>query len=99
MSLCAWQYLQVGGQCTDFIIVLRTSEAVKMFGGNMHISFGAGMSAAAGVVGRSAEADIRAGDGGVAACYTYSSSKGTFLRIFSQSIDILIASLLISKCL
>ncbi|KNA25983.1 hypothetical protein SOVF_000870 [Spinacia oleracea] len=77
--------VQVGGQCTDFIIVLRTSEAVKMFGGNMHISFGAGMSAAAGVVGRSAEADIRAGDGGVAACYTYSSSKGAFVGCSFES--------------
>ena len=46
----------------------------------MHISFGAGMSAAAGSVGRSAEADIRAGDGGCAACYTYSCSKGTLLQ-------------------
>lgn len=76
--------LQVGGQFTDFIIVLRTSEAVKMFGGNMHISFGAGMSAAAGVVGRSAEADIRAGDRGCAVCYTYSCSKGTSLQYFSK---------------
>ncbi|XP_021773864.1 uncharacterized protein LOC110737827 [Chenopodium quinoa] len=77
--------VQVGGQCTDFIIVLRTSEAVKMFGGNMHISFGAGMSASAGVVGRAAEADIRAGDGGVAACYTYSCSKGAFVGCSLES--------------
>lgn len=76
---------QVGGQFTDFIIVLRTSEAVKMFGGNMHISFGAGMSAAAGIVGRSAEADIRAGDGGYAACYTYSCSKGAFVGCSLES--------------
>ncbi|XP_057539523.1 uncharacterized protein LOC130817691 [Amaranthus tricolor] len=77
--------VQVGGQFTDFIIVLRTSEAVKMFGGNMHISFGAGMSAAAGSVGRSAEADIRAGDGGCAACYTYSCSKGAFVGCSLES--------------
>lgn len=77
--------VQAGGQCTDFIIVLRTSEAVKMFGGNMHISFGAGMSAAAGVVGRAAEADLRAGDGGVAACYTYSCSKGAFVGCSLES--------------
>jgi lipid-binding SYLF domain-containing protein len=29
-----------------------------------------------GIVGRAAEADVRAGDGGYAACYTYSCSKG-----------------------
>lgn len=43
----------------------------------MHLSVGAGLSAAVGIVGRAAEADIRAGDGGYAACYTYSCSKGT----------------------
>lgn len=62
---------------TDFIIVLRTSDAVKTFSGNVHLSVGAGLSAAVGSVGRAVEADVRAGDGGVAACYTYSCSKGT----------------------
>ncbi|KAK9077444.1 hypothetical protein SSX86_005781 [Deinandra increscens subsp. villosa] len=70
---------QVGGELTDFIIVLRNSDAVRTFGGNAHLSVGAGVSAAAGVVGRAAEADLRAGDGGYAACYTYSCSKGAFV--------------------
>ena len=61
---------------TDIIIVLRTESAVKTFSGNLHISIGAGLSAAAGVVGRVAEADVHAGVGGCAACYTYSCSKG-----------------------
>ncbi|GMH29140.1 hypothetical protein Nepgr_030983 [Nepenthes gracilis] len=39
----------------------------------------AGISAAVRVVGRAVEADIRAGDGGYAACYTYSCSKGAFV--------------------
>ncbi|PON46948.1 Zinc finger, FYVE-type, endofin [Parasponia andersonii] len=70
---------QAGGELTDFIIVLRTSDAVKTFSGNVHLSVGAGLSAAVGVVGRAVEADIRAGDGGYAACYTYSCSKGAFV--------------------
>nr|GEU55421.1 RING/FYVE/PHD-type zinc finger family protein [Tanacetum cinerariifolium] len=70
---------QVGGELTDFIIVLRNSDAVKTFGGNAHLSVGAGASAAAGIIGRAAEADFRAGDGGYAACYTYSCSKGAFV--------------------
>ncbi|KAL8510038.1 hypothetical protein ACS0TY_017024 [Phlomoides rotata] len=70
---------QVGGEVTDFIIVLRTNSAVKTFSGNGHLSAGAGLSAAFGIIGRAAEADIRAGDGGVAACYTYSCSKGAFV--------------------
>ncbi|PNX94813.1 RING/FYVE/PHD zinc finger-containing protein [Trifolium pratense] len=67
---------QAGGELTDFIIVLRTKEAVKTFSGNAHVSLGAGLSAAVGVIGRAVEADVRAGDGGYAACYTYSCSKG-----------------------
>jgi lipid-binding SYLF domain-containing protein len=60
----------------DLIIVLRTKSAVETFSGNMHFSLGAGLSAAAGTIGRAAEADVCAGDGGYAACYTYSCSKG-----------------------
>jgi lipid-binding SYLF domain-containing protein len=70
---------QVGGEVTDLIIVLRTNEAIRTFGGNMHMAVGAGLSAAVGIVGRAASADIRAGDGGYAACYTYSCSKGAFI--------------------
>ncbi|CAH1443600.1 unnamed protein product [Lactuca virosa] len=70
---------QVGGEFTDFIIVLRNCDAVRTFGGNAHLSVGAGASAAAGVIGRAAEAGFRAGDGGYAACYTYSCSKGAFV--------------------
>lgn len=61
---------------TDFIIVLRTNDAIRTFCGNVHLSLGAGASAAVGTVGRAVEADVRAGDGGHAACYTYSCSKG-----------------------
>ncbi|KAF9589439.1 hypothetical protein IFM89_023757 [Coptis chinensis] len=70
---------QAGGELTDFIIVLRTEDAVKTFSGNVHFSVGAGLSAAAGIVGRAVGADVRAGDGGYAACYTYSCSKGAFV--------------------
>ncbi|XP_049385396.1 uncharacterized protein LOC125849374 [Solanum stenotomum] len=70
---------QAGGELTDFIIVLRTTDAVKTFGGDAHFSVGAGVSAAAGIIGRTAEADLRAGTGGYATCYTYSCSKGAFV--------------------
>ncbi|KAE8689858.1 RING/FYVE/PHD-type zinc finger family protein isoform 2 [Hibiscus syriacus] len=70
---------QAGGELTDFIIILRTNDAVKTFGGNAHLSVGAGLSAAVGIVGRTVEADVRAGDGGYAACYSYSCSKGAFV--------------------
>ncbi|KAK3003842.1 hypothetical protein RJ639_019616 [Escallonia herrerae] len=66
---------QAGGEFTDLIIVLRSADAVKTFSSDVHLSVGAGLSAAIGVVGRTAEADVRAGTGGYAACYTYSCSK------------------------
>lgn len=72
---------QVGGELTDFIIVLRTKDVVRTFSGEAHVSIGAGLSAAAGVVGRTAEADLRAGTGGYSACYTYSCSKGAFVGV------------------
>jgi lipid-binding SYLF domain-containing protein len=68
-----------GGELMDLIIVLRTNDAIKTFGGDAHLSIGAGLSAAVGIVGRVVEADVRAGDGGYAACYTYSCSKGAFV--------------------
>lgn len=68
--------LQIGGELTDFIIVLHDSEAVKTFCSRMHFSLGAGCSAAAGPVGRVVEADLRAGEKGSGICYTYSCSKG-----------------------
>lgn len=70
---------QAGGELIDVIIVLRTNDAVKTFSGDVHLSLGAGLGAAAGIIGRTAEAGIRAGTGGCAAFYTYSCSKGAFV--------------------
>uniref|UniRef100_A0A804HUB7 Ysc84 actin-binding domain-containing protein n=1 Tax=Musa acuminata subsp. malaccensis TaxID=214687 RepID=A0A804HUB7_MUSAM len=66
----------------DFIVVLHGSKAVKAFSSNMHISLGAGLSFAAGPVGRVFEADLRAGDKGSGMCYTYSCSKGNFFLFY-----------------
>lgn len=72
---------QIGGELTDFIIVLHDYKAVKTFCSRMHLSLGAGCSAAAGPVGRVVEADLRAGDRGSGVCYSYSCSKGAFVGI------------------
>lgn len=73
--------LQVGGELVDFIIVLRSTKAVKAFSGRMHLSIGAGLSASVGPLGRLAEADLRVGEKGAAACYTYSCSQGAFVGV------------------
>lgn len=72
---------QFGGELMDFIIVLRSRETVKAFCSRMHLSLGAGLSAAAGPVGRVFEADLRAGDRGSGMCHTYSCSKGAFVGV------------------
>ncbi|WOK93254.1 hypothetical protein Cni_G01949 [Canna indica] len=72
---------QIGGELMDFIIVLHGSKSVKAFSSRMHISLGAGLSAAAGPVGRVFEADLRTGDKGSGMCYTYSCSKGAFVGV------------------
>ncbi|KAK1283502.1 hypothetical protein QJS10_CPB21g01146 [Acorus calamus] len=72
---------QIGGELTDFIIVLHGSKSVKAFSSHMHFLLGASLSAAVGPVGRVLEADLRAGDRGSGMCYTYSCSKGAFVGV------------------
>jgi lipid-binding SYLF domain-containing protein len=65
---------QVGGQVTEFLIILNTQAAVKAFARRGNVEFGGALSVAAGPVGRVAEAGILP----VAAVYTYSRSQGLF---------------------
>ncbi|KAK3127703.1 hypothetical protein QOZ80_7AG0577260 [Eleusine coracana subsp. coracana] len=73
--------VQIGGELTDFIIVLRDDKAVKAFSSQFHLSLGAGLSAAAGPIGRAFEADVRTSEKGSGICYTYSCSKGAFVGV------------------
>ena len=66
--------LQIGAEVTEFVIVLNTFEAVKAFSQGGNVQLGAGLSAAAGPVGRTAEAGVLP----TAAVYTYSRSQGLF---------------------
>ena len=61
---------------------------MNAFSGEMNIALGAGMSIAAGPIGRTAEAEVRGGDGGVAACYSYSHSRGLFAGV---SLEVILA--------
>lgn len=83
--MCLSLHIQVGGELMDFIFVLRDPEAVQTFCSRMHFSLGAGVSAAAGPVGRVLEADLRAGDKGSGVCYTYSCSKGNSVVLSCNS--------------
>ncbi len=65
---------QVGGQVTEFVIILNTEAAVEAFARGGNVEFGGALSVAAGPVGRAAEAGILP----VGAVYTYSRSQGLF---------------------
>jgi lipid-binding SYLF domain-containing protein len=65
---------QIGGQVTEFVIILNTDAAVRAFARGGNVEFGGALSVAAGPVGRAAEAGVLP----VAAVYTYSRSQGLF---------------------
>jgi len=68
---------QIGAEQTEFVFVLNTHEAVRAFAQGGNVQLGADISAAAGPVGRTAEADVTP----VAAVYTYSRSQGLFAGV------------------
>jgi len=69
--------LQAGAQVTDFVIVLNNNDAVRAFSRGGNVTIGADVSAAAGPVGRTAEAAVAP----TAEVYTYSKSRGLFAGV------------------
>ncbi len=69
--------LQIGAEVTECMIILNTDAAVKAFSQSGNVALGAGLSVAAGPIGRSVEAGVLP----VAAVYTYSQSQGLFAGI------------------
>uniref|UniRef100_A0A6V1LWE2 FYVE-type domain-containing protein n=3 Tax=Heterosigma akashiwo TaxID=2829 RepID=A0A6V1LWE2_HETAK len=73
--------LLIGGEITDYVILLNTQKAVEAFSGRGQVTLGAELGAALGPVGRNAGGNLALGDGGVAPTYTYSHSKGLFVGV------------------
>lgn len=71
---------QIGGELTDFVMILNTPEAVRAFSQGGNVTLGGNISVAAGPVGRNAEASGTFG-GGFTAVYSYSKTKGLFAGI------------------
>ena len=65
---------QIGGQVTEFIIILNTRAAVTAFARGGNVELGGALSVVAGPLGRVAEAGVLP----LAAVYTYSRSQGFF---------------------
>ena len=72
---------QIGGEVTTFMIILNTEAAVDAFSGKGQVSIGSQIAVAAGPLGRTGEASVSLGDGGMAPCYSYSQSKGFFVGL------------------
>ncbi len=68
---------QVGGEVSEFVLVLNTEDAVRAFSKGGNVSIGGDLSVAAGPVGRVAEGDVLPN----AAIYTYSRSQGLFAGV------------------
>ncbi|KAJ1918919.1 hypothetical protein H4219_002275 [Mycoemilia scoparia] len=70
---------QIGGELTDFVIVLNTPSAVKAFSHGGNVTLGGNLSATAGPWGRNAEASGAILN--VAPIFSYSKSKGLFAGV------------------
>ena len=68
---------QAGVEVAELVIVLNTQEAVNAFAKGGNVTLGGALGAAAGPVGRTAEAGVGVG----AAVYTYSRSQGLFAGV------------------
>ncbi|KAJ1452908.1 hypothetical protein M885DRAFT_619514 [Pelagophyceae sp. CCMP2097] len=73
--------LQIGGEVTDMLVILNSQDAVDAFASTAQLSLGTELSLALGPLGRSAETNMTAGDGGVSAVFSYAHSKGFFVGI------------------
>lgn len=83
---------QIGGELTDFIMVLNDDAAVGVFkkGGNMML--GGNVSCAAGPIGRNGEGAVALGSRGdqnaIASVYSYSRTRGLFAGVSIETTGI-----------
>lgn len=68
---------QIGGNVTEFVIILNSQSAVDAFARGGNVQFGGALTVTAGPVGRTAEAGVLP----VAAVYSYSRSQGLFAGV------------------
>lgn len=76
---------QIGGEVTDTMIILKDQDALNAFCSDTQITMGTELSLSFGPLGRSAETDLHAGDGGIATVISYAHSKGLFVGISLQA--------------
>lgn len=72
--------LEGGGEIVEFMIILGSKNAVKVFH-RTQVNIGGGLSVAVGPYGREANAQATASRGGINANFSYSHNRGLFLGI------------------
>lgn len=72
--------LEAGGEIVEFMIILGSKNAVKVFH-RTQVNVGGGLSLAVGPYGREANAQAAASRGGFNANFSYSHSRGLFVGI------------------
>jgi SH3 domain-containing YSC84-like protein 1 len=71
---------EAGGEIVEFMIILGSAGAVKVFH-RTQVSIGGGLSVAVGPYGRDASAQAAASRGGINANFSYSHSRGLFVGV------------------
>lgn len=70
--------MMAGGEMVNYMIILNTRSAVKVFTRNGQFQLGSELDLAVGPIGRAASASVNLSRGGVAPNYSYSHSKGLY---------------------
>ncbi|RLN88880.1 hypothetical protein BBJ28_00018425 [Nothophytophthora sp. Chile5] len=70
--------MMAGGEIVNYMIILNSRSAVKVFTRNGQVQLGSELDLAVGPIGRAASASLNVGAGGFAPNYSYSHSMGLY---------------------
>ncbi|KAL3661903.1 hypothetical protein V7S43_013196 [Phytophthora oleae] len=90
--------MMAGGEVVNYMIILNSRSAVKVFTRNGQVQLGSELDIAVGPIGRAASASLNVGVGGIAPNYSYSHSKGLYGGIGLSGGVICTRKSLNSKC-
>ncbi|TDH70284.1 hypothetical protein CCR75_001622 [Bremia lactucae] len=90
--------MMAGGEMVNYMIVLNSRSAVKVFTRNGQIQLGSELDIAVGPIGRAASASLNVGPGGLAPNYSYSHSMGLYGGIGVSGAVICTRKSLNAKC-
>lgn len=90
--------MMAGGEVVNYMIILNSRGAVKVFTRNGQVQLGSELDLAVGPIGRAASASLNVGRGGIAPNYSYSHSMGLYGGIGLSSGVICTRKSLNAKC-